>query len=86
MLTMPKALDFKRKRTWEIYKNNGYPNHPNYDQDFKSVFRREVKSKNRKKQLEIFKINLRYLNDTLRKDAGCSSELDCIEQISWVSL
>jgi type I restriction enzyme M protein len=26
----------------------------------------------------------RNLNDTLRKDAGCSSELDYIEQTSWL--
>ena len=32
----------------------------------------------------MFETTFRYLDDTLRKDAGCSSELDYIEQTSWV--
>ena len=32
----------------------------------------------------MFEIAFRNLDDTLRKDAGCSSELDYIEQTSWV--
>jgi hypothetical protein len=32
----------------------------------------------------MFETTFRNLDDTLRKDAGCSSELDYIEQTSWV--
>jgi type I restriction enzyme M protein len=32
----------------------------------------------------MFEATFRNLDDTLRKDAGCSSELDYIEQTSWV--
>jgi type I restriction enzyme M protein len=32
----------------------------------------------------MFEVAFRNLDDTLRKDAGCSSELDYIEQTSWV--
>ena len=32
----------------------------------------------------VFETTFRKLDDTLRKDAGCSSELDYIEQTSWV--
>jgi len=32
----------------------------------------------------MFEIAFKNLDDTLRKDAGCSSELDYIEQTSWV--
>jgi type I restriction enzyme M protein len=31
----------------------------------------------------MFETTFRNLDDTLRKDAGCSSELDYIEQTSW---
>ena len=32
----------------------------------------------------MFETTFNNLDDTLRKDAGCSSELDYIEQTSWV--
>ena len=32
----------------------------------------------------MFEVTFNNLDDTLRKDAGCSSELDYIEQTSWV--
>jgi type I restriction enzyme M protein len=32
----------------------------------------------------MFETTFKNLDDTLRKDAGCSSELDYIEQTSWV--
>ena len=32
----------------------------------------------------MFEATFNNLDDTLRKDAGCSSELDYIEQTSWV--
>ena len=32
----------------------------------------------------MFETTFRNLDDTLRKDAGCSSELDYIVQTSWV--
>ena len=32
----------------------------------------------------MFETTFRNLDDTLRKDAGCSSELDYIEQTSWI--
>jgi len=32
----------------------------------------------------MFEDHFSYLDDTLRKDAGCSSELDYIVQTSWV--
>jgi len=32
----------------------------------------------------MFETTFRNLDDTLRKDAGCSSELDYIEQTSWM--
>jgi type I restriction enzyme M protein len=36
------------------------------------------------RQPTMFETTFRNLDDTLRKDAGCSSELDYIEQTSWV--
>ena len=32
----------------------------------------------------MFEATFKNLSDTLRKDSGCSSELDYIEQTSWV--
>ncbi len=32
----------------------------------------------------MFEATFKNLDDTLRKDAGCSTELDYIEQTSWV--
>ena len=32
----------------------------------------------------MFESVFNNLDDTLRKDAGCSSELDYIEQTSWI--
>ena len=32
----------------------------------------------------MFETTFRNLDDTLRKDAGCSSELDYIEATSWL--
>jgi type I restriction enzyme M protein len=32
----------------------------------------------------MFEATFNNLDDTLRKDPGCSSELDYIEQTSWV--
>jgi type I restriction enzyme M protein len=34
----------------------------------------------------MFETTFRNLDDTLRNDAGCNSELDYIEQTSWVLL
>ncbi|MDG2467136.1 MAG: type I restriction-modification system subunit M N-terminal domain-containing protein, partial [Alphaproteobacteria bacterium] len=32
----------------------------------------------------MYETAFRNIDDTLRKDAGCSSELDYIEQTSWI--
>jgi len=32
----------------------------------------------------MFEVAFKNIDDTLRKDAGCSSELDYLEQTSWV--
>jgi type I restriction enzyme M protein len=32
----------------------------------------------------MFETTFRNLDDTLRKDDGCSTEMDYIEQTSWV--
>jgi type I restriction enzyme M protein len=32
----------------------------------------------------MFETTFKNIDDTLHKDAGCSSELDYIEQTSWV--
>jgi type I restriction enzyme M protein len=32
----------------------------------------------------MYQAAFKNIDDTLRKDAGCSSELDYIEQTSWV--
>ena len=32
----------------------------------------------------MYQAAFKNIDDTLRKDAGCSSELDYIEQASWV--
>ena len=32
----------------------------------------------------MYEAVFRNIDDTLRKDAGCSSELDYVEQTSWV--
>ena len=32
----------------------------------------------------MYEAVVRNIDDTLRKDAGCSSELDYVEQTSWI--
>ena len=34
--------------------------------------------------LAMYEAAFKNIDDTLWKDAGCSSELDCIEQTSWI--